>query len=84
MVKRLILVVALLLAVLTGLAIGQRNAKPPLTAPVFSAGDLGFQTDEPLSEVMKPGRLSVTGKLVINVNGRWIEARPRTGIVPLR
>jgi len=84
MVKRLFLIVAFVFAVFTGYAIGQKDMKPLQGGPVFSGGDFGFQADEPLGDVMKPGRRSVTGKFVVNVNGRWVEARPGTGVVPVR
>jgi hypothetical protein len=85
MVKRLFLVVIFVLAVLTGYAIGQSDVKPLPGGPVFSGGDLGFQADEPLAEIMmKNGRSSITGKFVVNVNGRWVEARLRSGIVPVK
>lgn len=85
MVKRLLLVVAFVFAVFTGYAIGQKDVKPLIPgAPVFSGGDLGFQADEPLGDIMKPGRRSVTGEFVVNVDGRWVEARPSVGVVPVR
>jgi hypothetical protein len=84
MVKRLFLVVVFVLAVLTGYAIGQSDVKPLPGGPVFSGGDFGFQADEPLPDIMKNGRSSITGKFVVNVNGRWVEARLRSGIVPVR
>jgi hypothetical protein len=83
MVKRVFLIVAFVFAVFTGYAIGQKEATPS-GGPVFSGSDFGFQADEPLGVVMKPGRRSVTGKFVVKVNGRWVEARPSTGVVPLR
>jgi hypothetical protein len=84
MVKRLFLVVIFVLAVLTGYAIGQSDVKPP-GGPVFSGGDLGFQADEPVADIiLKNGRSSITGKFVVNVNGRWVEARLRSGIVPVK
>ena len=59
-----------------GHAVGQKDVRPLPGGPVFSGGDLGFQADEPLGEIMKPGRRSISGKFVVNVNGRWVEARP--------
>jgi hypothetical protein len=84
MVKRLFLVVAFVFAVFTGFAIGQKDVKPLPGGPVFSGSDFGFQADEPLGDIMKSGSRSVTGKFVVNVNGRWVEARLRAGVVPLR
>ena len=84
MVKRLFLVVAFVLAVLAGFAIGQTNVKPLPGGPVFSGDDFGFQADEPLRDIMKSGRRSVSGKFVVNVNGRWVEARPSVGVVPAK
>lgn len=84
MVKRLLLVVAFVFAVFTGYAIGQKDVRPLSGGPVFSGSDFGFQADEPLAELTNPGRRSVTGKFVVNVNGRWVEARPGSGVVPVR
>ena len=82
--KRLLLVAAFVCAVSTGYAIGQRDVKPLHGGPVFSGGDFGFQADEPLGDIMKPGRRSVTGKFVVNVNGQWVEARTGYGVVPVK
>jgi hypothetical protein len=84
MVKRLLLVMAFVFAVFTGYALGQKAVKPLPGGHVFSGGDLGFHADEPLADVMTPGRRSVTGKFVVNVNGQWLEARPGMGVVPVR
>ena len=82
MVKRLFLVVIFVLTALTGYAIGQSDVRPLPGGRVFSGGDLGFQADEPLADIVKDGR--ITGKFVVNVNGRWVEARLRSGIVPAK
>ena len=84
MVNRSLLVLAFVFAVFIGYALGQKDVKPLPGGPVFSGGDLGFQADEPLGDIMTPGRRSVTGRFVVNVNGRWVEARPGTGVVPAR
>lgn len=86
MVKRFLLVIALVFAVLTGYVVGQKGVKPLPGGPVFSGGDLGFQADLPLGELSIPGRDVVTGKFVVKVDGRWVEARPsaRVGVVPVR
>jgi hypothetical protein len=83
MVKRVLLVVAFVFAALTGYVFGQKEAIPS-GGLVFSGSDFGFQADEPFGDVMKPGRRLVTGKFVVKVNGRWVEARPGAGVVPLR
>jgi hypothetical protein len=85
MAKRLFLTVAFVFALFTGYAIGQKKGVKPLPGgPVFSGSDFGFQADEPLGELTNSGRRSVTGKFVVNVNGRWVEARPGSGVVPIR
>jgi hypothetical protein len=89
MVKRLFLVVVLVLAVFSGYALGQRNPVPvpsnPL-GPVFSGGELGFQSDMPLNDIIDSGASSITGRFVVKVNGRWVDARPsmRHGLVPAK
>ena len=85
MAKRFFLTVAFVFALFTGYAIGQKDVKPLIPGgAVFSGGDFGFQADEPLGDIMNPGRRVVTGKFVVNVNGRWVEARPGSGVVPVR
>jgi len=84
MAKRLFLTVAFVFALFTGYAIGQKDVKPLTGGPVFSGSDFGFQADEPLAVLTNSGRRSVTGKFVVNVNGRWVEARPGSGVVPVR
>lgn len=87
MLKRSLLATALVLAVFSGYALGQKNAAPlpgNPGGPVFSGGDLGFQADVPLGDILQPGRNSVTGKFVVNVNGKWVPVRSSVGVVPLR
>lgn len=84
MVKRLSLIIAFVFAVFAGFALGQKQLPPISGGPVFSGNDFGFQADEPLGDIMKPGRRLVTGRFVVNVNGRWVEARPSTGVVPVK
>ena len=84
MAKCFFLTVAFVFALFTGYAIGQKGVKPLHGGPVFSGSDFGFQADEPLGDIMKPGRRVVTGKFVVNVDGRWVEARPGSGVVPAR
>jgi hypothetical protein len=85
MVKRFLLVIAFVFAVLTGYVVGQKSVKPLPGGPIFSGGDLGFQADSPLGELSIPGRDVVTGKFVVK-DGQWVEARPnaRVGVVPVR
>ena len=87
MLKRSLLVTALVLAAFSGYALGQQSAVPAPgnpAGPVFAGGDLGFQADVPLSDIVQSGRNSVTGKFVVKVNGRWVEVRSSVGVVPLR
>ena len=84
MFKRLLLAVAFVLAAFTGYAFGQKDVQPLPGGPVLSGGDLGFQVDAPLGDVTQPGRRAVTGKFVVKVNGRWVEARPSVGLVPAK
>lgn len=86
--NRLLLVLVLVFAVFTGYALGQKNAIPvPANpaGPVFSGGDLGFQVSVPLSDIPQSAP-AVTGRFVVRVNGRWVEARvsAQHGVVPLR
>ena len=88
MLKRCLVVAALVVAVFSGYALGQNKAVPAPSnpsGPVLSGGDLGFQLDAPLSDFPASARV-VTGKFVVNVNGQWIEARPAAqhGVVPVR
>jgi len=84
MVKRLVLIVGFVFGLFVAFALGQSTQKPLSGGPVFSGGDFGFQADEPLGDVIQSGRSSVTGKFVVNVNGRWVEARSRVGVVPAK
>ena len=87
MVKRSLLVIALVLAGFSGYALGQQSAVPVpgnSAGPVFAGGDLGFQADVPLRDIVESGRNSVSGKFVVKVNGRWVEVRSTVRVVPLR
>lgn len=87
MLKRSLLVMALVLAGFSGYALGQQKAVPVPgnpAGPVFAGSDLGFQADVPLSDILASGRNSVTGRFVVNVNGKWMEVRSSVGVVPLR
>jgi hypothetical protein len=84
MVKRLVLVVGFVLGVFVAFALGQSTQKPLSAGPVFSGEDFGFQADEPLGAVMQRGRSSVTGRFVVKVDGRWVEARLRVGVMPVK
>lgn len=88
MLKRSLLVTALVLAGFSGYALGQNNAIPVPSnpsGPVLSGGDLGFHVDVPLNDLSASGRV-VTGKFVVRINGRWVEARPtpQHGVVPVQ
>ena len=87
MVKRSLLVAALVLAVFSGYAVGQQNPIPVPgnpAGPVFSGGDLGFQADVPLSDLLHSRRGPVTGKFVVNVNGKWVDVQSSVRVVPVR
>jgi hypothetical protein len=86
MVNRLWLALAFVFALFTGYALGQgRSLAQPLgDAPVFSGADFGFQPDAPPVEMMASGKRSVTGRFVVKVNGRWVEARPSIGVMPAK
>lgn len=80
-VKRFALAGAMVAAVAAGTALGhaqaRRNAEPVMPL-VLSGGDIGFRVE---------GRkgASVTGRFVVRIDGRWVDAeasfvaRPATG-----
>ncbi len=85
MVKRSLLVLALVLAVFTGYVVGQKDVQAlPGGATVFSGDNFGFQADGRIGDTTRPGHGWVTGKFVVKVDGRWVEARMGAGVMPVR
>jgi hypothetical protein len=84
MKKKAVLVFAFVFALFTGYVFGQKDPKmPPIGPHVFTGDDFGFQVD------VIPGRTApergwVTGRFVVKVDGRWVEARLGGGVVPIR
>jgi hypothetical protein len=71
MSKRLIIVLALLWIVsLAGVAVvAAQVATQPVPPKILSGSDIGFRV-----EGIDHGSGSAVGRLVINVNGKWVEA----------
>lgn len=87
MAKHSLLVFALVFAVFTGYVLGQRGVKPLPRSPIFSGDDLAFQVDLPSQhQLTNPNLDEVTGRFLVKVEGRWVEARPaaRAGVVPVK
>jgi hypothetical protein len=57
----------------------QAPAKPAVPGSVLSGGDIGFR-------VQSSGGKNVVGRLVVRVNGEWVDAQFASGpqIVPLQ
>ena len=84
MVKDLALALALVFAVLGAYLLAQRETpRTPGLPIVLSGGDFGFQPDVP-PDPAATKRGWISGKFVVKVGGRWIEARPGAGIEPAR
>lgn len=77
-------------AVLTAYLAGQQNPPPdqkptPAGRVVLYGDDFGFEVERTPGRA--PGDLPaaprgyVTGRFVVKVDGRWVEARPTTGMV---
>ncbi len=84
MVRRLLLVVAFMFAALTGYVVGQKDVRPLPGGPtVFSGDDFGFQAEGRIGDITAAGRGWVTGRFVVKVDGRWVEARMGGGVMPV-
>jgi hypothetical protein len=79
MTKRLIVVLAFLWVVsLIGIAtVVAQVANQPVPPKVLSGSDVGFRV-----ESIDPKSGSVTGHVVVNVNGKWVEANVGGGSIP--
>lgn len=87
--RRWLVAAGFVFAVLTAYLAGQQNPPPegqlsPGGAVVLFGDDFGFEVERP------PGRTApaaprgyVTGRFVVKIDGRWVEARPATGMVPV-
>jgi hypothetical protein len=84
MKKKAVLVVAFVFALFTGYAFGQKDTKPALGPHVFTGDDFGFQVDAYPGRMPTGDRGWVTGKFVVKIDGRWVEARLGGGVVPIR
>jgi len=67
--------------VLTAYAFGQKDAASP--AIVYSGNDLGFRVLNGGRDTTVSGRGAVNGQFVVKIDGRWVEARPAHGVVPI-
>lgn len=84
MVKRLALVLAFVVTAFAGYVFGQKDVRPlPGGTTVFSGDDFGFQAEGRIGDITSAGRGWVTGKFVVKVEGRWVEARMGGGVMPV-
>lgn len=71
-------VALVLAAVLSGLARWSMAQGPPRPVPpmVISGADLGFRVEGQRGD-------AVTGRLVVRINGQWVEAQSASGVMKL-
>ena len=87
MAKKIVLVLTLVFGVFAGYVLGQKDPRTLPGSPyMFTGEDLAFQLDTPRGKMPEAGRRWVTGKLLVKINGQWVEARLGSGpgVVPLR
>ncbi len=79
MATRIVVIVAFVFALFGAYVLGQ-TTKLPDPPNVFAGEDLAFQIDGLPGKLPDTTRGWVTGKLLVKINGRWVEARVGGGI----
>jgi hypothetical protein len=93
--RRLLFAAGFVFAVCTAYVAGQQKPRVPeddfaallKDGIVLSGENVGFQVERAPGETPTAERGYVTGRFVVKVNGRWVEARPAPDaprIVPVR
>jgi len=75
----------LVVSAFTGYVVGQKDVDPLRGGPTVYAGDdFGFRAEGRIGDVGTEGRGWVTGKFVVKIEGRWVEARRGGGAMPVK
>jgi hypothetical protein len=85
MVKKSLVALALVMAAFTGYVFGQKDVRPLAGGSrVYAGDDFGFRAEGRVGDVSTEGRGWVTGKFVVKIEGRWVEARLGGGAMPIK